>query len=80
MRISVGRFVFVAASVVAIGSVLTIFERYYRGRSAGTGEGLGLGPYSAGLLAEAQGGTIRAECRDGGGTKFIVTLPTSRSE
>ncbi len=52
-----------------------IFERFYRGGSAGQSKGSGLGLYISRLLAEAHGGKIRAISRVGKGTAFILSLP-----
>jgi signal transduction histidine kinase len=60
--------------------ILKIFDRFYsRDKAkAETGTGLGL-PYCK-LIAEAHGGTIRAENRDQGGFVVCVILPTLRWE
>jgi signal transduction histidine kinase len=55
-----------------------VFERFYRGnsagrRGAGTGSGLGLA-----LVAEhvrLNGGSVWAEEAEGGGARFVVELP-----
>jgi signal transduction histidine kinase len=52
-----------------------IFERYYRGDSARTGEGAGLGLSIARTLIEAQRGTIAVESTPGRGTVVTLTLP-----
>jgi len=48
-----------------------IFEPFFTTRQGGTGLGLAV---CHGLVA-AHGGTIRAEPREGGGTRFVVDLP-----
>ncbi|MFZ5878822.1 MAG: sensor histidine kinase [Chloroflexota bacterium] len=48
-----------------------VFERFYKSSDSG---GMGLGLSIARLLAEAHGGTIRAENRSGGGTRISFTL------
>jgi two-component system NtrC family sensor kinase len=48
-----------------------IFEPFFTTRRDGTGLGLAV---CHGLVA-AHGGTIRAELREGGGTRFVVDLP-----
>jgi signal transduction histidine kinase len=60
--------------------ILKIFDRFYsRDKAkAETGTGLGL-PYCK-LIAEAHGGTIRAENREQGGFAVSVILPTSSWE
>lgn len=55
-----------------------IFERFYRAdnsRARSTG-GAGLGLAIVKQLAEAQGGSVRAESAVGQGASFVVTLPT----
>jgi PAS domain S-box-containing protein len=54
-----------------------LFEPFYRSRRAqGTGTpGLGLGLTVCKRLAELQGGIVRAEGREGGGSVFRVTFP-----
>jgi signal transduction histidine kinase len=52
-----------------------LFEKFYRGRQAAAGGGLGIGLYSVRLLVEAFGGRVRAEAGAAGGTAFVVTLP-----
>jgi PAS domain S-box-containing protein len=59
-----------------------LFARYYRTRSAGKTEGLGLGLYVARLIVEAHGGKIWVDSEPGKGSTFSFTLPlaSSRSE
>lgn len=52
-----------------------IFERFYRGHSARSGDGLGLGLFIARLLVDAHGGRIWAESVPGQGSAFTFTLP-----
>ncbi|WP_242345705.1 sensor histidine kinase [Anaeromyxobacter terrae] len=52
-----------------------LFERYYRARSAGRTEGIGLGLYIARQLVLAHGGRIWAESRVGAGSTFAFALP-----
>ena len=55
-----------------------LFEKFYRGaRSSGSGAGLGLA-VSRGII-EAHGGRIAAFNREGGGARFVVTLPREGS-
>ena len=52
-----------------------IFDRFYRGDPARTGEGAGLGLAIAKTLVEAQHGTLSVESELGRGSVFTVTLP-----
>lgn len=52
-----------------------IFERFYRGHSTRSGDGLGLGLFIARLLVDAHGGRIWAESVPGQGSAFTFTLP-----
>ncbi len=51
-----------------------LFEKFYRGDSRKTG-GLGLGLSIARGFVEAHGGKLKAENRDGGGARFVISLP-----
>jgi two-component system sensor histidine kinase KdpD len=55
-------------------SAARIFEKFYRGDGRKTG-GLGLGLSIARGFVEAHGGELTAENRDGGGARFIISLP-----
>ncbi len=50
-----------------------IWERYYKGKHAETGTGLGL--FICRFIVESHGGTISAESEPGKGTAFYFTLP-----
>ena len=52
-----------------------VFERFYRGDTARTGEGAGLGLSIARTLITAQHGTIVVESAPGRGTMVTLTLP-----
>lgn len=52
-----------------------LFERFYRAKTAGTAEGLGLGLYIARLIVEAHGGRVGAQSEVGKGSSFSLTLP-----
>jgi two-component system sensor histidine kinase KdpD len=51
-----------------------MFEKFYRGDGRRTG-GLGLGLSIARGFVEAHGGKLTAENRDGGGARFVISLP-----
>ena len=53
-----------------------VFEKFYRGDGRKAG-GLGLGLSIARGFAEAHGGKLTAESRDGGGARFVISLPVS---
>ncbi|HYM58517.1 MAG TPA: HAMP domain-containing sensor histidine kinase [Solirubrobacteraceae bacterium] len=52
-----------------------IFERFHRGRAAGSEGGFGLGLAIGRELAERMGGTLRLAERPGGGARFVLSLP-----
>jgi two-component system sensor histidine kinase KdpD len=54
-----------------------VFEKFYRGPAATTGErrGAGLGLAICRAILTAHGGTIKAENRPGGGARFWFSLP-----
>jgi two-component system sensor histidine kinase KdpD len=56
-----------------------IFEKFYRGDDRKAG-GLGLGLSIARGFVEAHGGKLTAENRDGGGARFIISLPVRLTE
>jgi signal transduction histidine kinase len=62
---------------VAADEVDTIFERFQRGSAAQHGlmGGMGVGLYLCRRIVEEHGGTIRAERRPEGGSRFVVELP-----
>jgi two-component system sensor histidine kinase KdpD len=59
----------------APGEDARVFDKFYRGRQAGTQSGAGLGLAIARGIVEAHGGRITAEPRTGGGAVFRFTLP-----
>ncbi|MGP0031242.1 MAG: ATP-binding protein [Acidimicrobiales bacterium] len=54
-----------------------IFDRFYRGDPARTGEGTGLGLAIVQAIAQALHGSARVESSPGRGAAFVVTLPLS---
>lgn len=57
------------------GRESAIFDKFTRGESESNVPGVGLGLAICRTIIEAHGGTIWAENRDGGGARFIFTLP-----
>ncbi len=56
-----------------------LFDKFYRGAGRKTG-GLGLGLSIARGFAEAHGGQLTAENRDGGGARFLLSLPVRTTD
>ena len=56
-----------------------IFDRFQRGSAARSGlmGGMGVGLYLCRRIVEEHGGTIRAERRPEGGSRFVVDLPAT---
>jgi signal transduction histidine kinase len=52
-----------------------IFEPFHRRREPGESAGTGLGLSIVRQIARIHGGDVRHESRDGGGSRFVVTLP-----
>jgi two-component system, OmpR family, sensor histidine kinase KdpD len=52
-----------------------IFDKFERGRKESSTPGVGLGLAICRAIVDAHGGRIRAENRDGGGARFVFTLP-----
>lgn len=55
-----------------------VFDKFYRSShvSSDRGRGAGLGLAICKAIVQAHGGHIRAEAHEGGGTRFVFTLPT----
>lgn len=64
---------------LAAESAEQLFEKFYRGDARKAG-GLGLGLSIARGFAEAHGGKLKAENRDGGGARFVISLPVDITE
>ena len=60
---------------VPSGEETRVFDKFYRGRLAGTGRGVGLGLAICRGVVEAHGGRISVENRPDGGVAFRVALP-----
>jgi signal transduction histidine kinase len=56
-----------------------LFERYFRGAGAGVVgvAGSGVGLHLVAMVLEMHGGTIEVESCEGGGSSFVVRLPTT---
>jgi two-component system sensor histidine kinase KdpD len=52
-----------------------LFEKFYRGTRTVAGAGLGLAVCRG--IVEAHGGVITAQLREGGGARFVVSLPVT---
>jgi two-component system sensor histidine kinase BaeS len=52
-----------------------LFDRFWRGRAAGTRSGTGIGLSVVASLVAAHGGTVTARAPADGGAQFTVTLP-----
>jgi signal transduction histidine kinase len=57
-----------------------VFERFHRGRGAGSEGGFGLGLAIGRELAERMGGDLQLADRDPPGAVFVLTLPASEPE
>jgi PAS domain S-box-containing protein len=59
------------------GDLPRLFDRFYRGRSTGSSEGLGLGLYIVRMIVDAHGGRVWADSAPGHGATFSFTLPVA---
>jgi two-component system sensor histidine kinase KdpD len=60
------------------GTEQQVFETFQRGENPGARKGAGLGLAIARAVMEAHGGSIRAERREEGGARFVLTLPLKK--
>ncbi|HVO89367.1 MAG TPA: two-component system sensor histidine kinase KdpD [Casimicrobiaceae bacterium] len=61
------------------GRERAIFEKFTRGEKESAVPGVGLGLAICRAIVEAHGGRIHAENREGGGARFIFTLPAGEA-
>ncbi len=59
------------------GDPARLFDKFQRGQDEGAVIGVGLGLAIAQAIVRAHGGEIEAQRRDGGGARFVFTLPCS---
>lgn len=63
---------------IPLRDLSSVFERFERGsRASSSTPGMGLGLYIVKLLAESQGGSVRLELPEDGGTRVVMTLPAA---
>jgi two-component system, OmpR family, sensor histidine kinase KdpD len=60
---------------IPLGDEDRVFEKFYRARRKRDPGGVGLGLAICRAIVSAHGGRIRAEGREGGGARFLITLP-----
>jgi len=59
------------------GDPARLFDKFQRGSDEGTVVGVGLGLAIAQAIVRAHGGEIEAQRREGGGARFVLTLPAT---
>lgn len=57
------------------GREAAIFEKFERGKKESSTPGVGLGLAICRAIMQAHGGSIHGETREGGGARFVLTLP-----
>ncbi len=62
------------------GDPARLFDKFQRGSDEGAVVGVGLGLAIAQAIVRAHGGEIEAQRREGGGARFVFTLPTSEPQ
>jgi two-component system sensor histidine kinase KdpD len=61
------------------GDPARLFEKFQRGSEEGAVVGVGLGLAIAQAIVRAHGGEIEAQRREGGGARFVFTLPATET-
>jgi two-component system, OmpR family, sensor histidine kinase KdpD len=61
------------------GDPARLFDKFHRGSGEGTVVGVGLGLAICQAIVRAHGGEIEARRREGGGARFVFTLPATES-
>ena len=61
------------------GDPARLFDKFQRGSEEGAVVGVGLGLAIAQAIVRAHGGEIEAQRREGGGARFVFTLPATES-
>ncbi len=61
------------------GDPARLFDKFQRGSDEGTVVGVGLGLAIVQAIVRAHGGEIEAQRREGGGARFVFTLPATES-
>jgi two-component system, OmpR family, sensor histidine kinase KdpD len=59
------------------GDPARLFEKFQRGSGEGAVAGVGLGLAICQAIIRAHGGEIEAQRREGGGARFVFTLPAT---
>src|SRR5256885_14778425 len=57
-----------------------IFDRFHQAHARSHRSGMGLGLYISRQIVDLHGGSIAVDFPPDGGTRFVVTLPTGRSD